>query len=71
MNDQGIFVKIERNEEIQAIVTSIRQKTADAKMKLQKIRALDKEEEQKIEEFEENIAHIDANLDQVESFMKG
>jgi hypothetical protein len=70
MNDQSIFVKIDRQEEIQNIVKNIRHKTKDAKDKIQKIRDLDKEEHDKIEEFDDALEHINANLDQIEGFIK-
>ena len=69
-DDQGIFVKLERHDEIQNIVRALRQKTKDAREKLQKIRELDKEESQKLEEFNDTIEHINTNLDQIEGFMK-
>jgi len=70
MNDQNIFVKIDRQEEIQNIVKTIRNRTKDAKDKIQKIRELDREENKKVEEFDETIDHITANLDQIEGFIK-
>lgn len=70
MDDQSIFVKLERHDEIQNVVKALRQKTKDAREKLQKIRDLDKEESQKLEEFNDTIEHINANLDQIEGFMK-
>jgi methyl-accepting chemotaxis protein len=69
MNDQSIFVKVERQEEIQNIVKTIRNRTKDAKDKIQKIRELDREENKKVEEFDETIDHINANLDQIEGFI--
>lgn len=70
MNNQSIFVKMDRHEEIQNAVKAIRQKTKEAREKLQKIRDLDKEESQKLEEFDETIEHINTNLDQIEGFIK-
>ncbi|MGV8163132.1 MAG: hypothetical protein ACP5N2_07410 [Candidatus Nanoarchaeia archaeon] len=70
MDDQGIFVKLERHDEIQTVIKALRQKTNDAREKLEKIRELDREESQKLEEFNDTIEHINANLDQMESFMK-
>ena len=70
MNDQTIFVKIEKHDEIQKTISLIRQKTKDARDKLQKIRELDTEEDKKIVEFDDTIEHINTNLDQIEGYMK-
>ena len=70
MGEQSIFVKIDGHEEIQLIMKSIRQKTLDAKEKLQKIRQLDAEEQEKLAEFDQAIEHINTNLDQVSGFLK-
>ncbi|MFA6073592.1 MAG: hypothetical protein WC758_05750 [Candidatus Woesearchaeota archaeon] len=70
MNDQSIFVKIEKHEEIQTLIKNIKQRSKEAQAKLQKIRDFDKEEEQKLTEFDDMIDHININLDQIEGFMK-
>lgn len=70
MNDKAIFVKIEKYEEIQTIIKTLRTKTKDAKDKVQKIRDLDREENQKLAEFDQAVDHINANLDQISNFMK-
>lgn len=67
---EGIFVKIEKHEEIQNIMNSIREKTAQAKDKLSKIRALDAQEHQKMAEFDEAIEHINSNLDHISGFLR-
>jgi methyl-accepting chemotaxis protein len=70
MNDKAMFVKIDKYDEIQELIKTIRQKTNDAKEKVQKIRDLNKEEYQKLAEFDQATEHINANLDQIYNFMK-
>jgi hypothetical protein len=70
MNDKAIFVKIDKHEEIQTVIKTIRLKTKEAKDKIQKIRDLDKEETVKLAEFDQAIEHINANLDQIGNYMK-
>ncbi len=70
MNDQGIFVKLDKHDDIQKVVQEIRQKTQEAREKLDKIKELDAQEKVKIEEFEQMADSVNANLDKVQSLIK-
>jgi hypothetical protein len=70
MNDDGIFVKLDRHDDIQKVVQEIRQKTKEAREKLDRIKELDRQESAKMDEFEQMAENIDANLDRVQSLIK-
>jgi methyl-accepting chemotaxis protein len=70
MENKAMFVKVDRYDEIQDLIKTIRQKTKDAKEKVQKIRDLNREEVQKLADFDLAAEHINANLDQIYNFMK-
>jgi methyl-accepting chemotaxis protein len=70
MDNKAMFVKLDKYDEIQDMIKTIRQKTLDAKEKVQKIRDLSKEETQKLADFDLAAEHINANLDQIYNFMK-
>jgi hypothetical protein len=70
MNDKALFVKIDKYDEIQTLIKTIRQRTRDAKEKVQRIRELNVEESQKLAEFDQATEHINANLEQIYNFMK-
>jgi hypothetical protein len=70
MNNKSMFVKVDKFDEIQELMKTIRQKTVDAKEKVQRIRELNSDELQKLAEFDVAAEHINANLDQIYNFMK-
>jgi hypothetical protein len=70
MNNKSMFVKVDKFDEIQELMKTIRQKTTDAKEKVQRIRELNSDELQKLAEFDVAAEHINANLDQIYNFMK-
>lgn len=70
MDNRAMFVRIDKYDEIQELIRTIRERTRDAKEKVQKIRDLNKEELQKLADFDMATEHINANLDQIYNFMK-
>jgi methyl-accepting chemotaxis protein len=70
MNEQGIFVKLERHDEVQRLIQEIRQKTKEAREKLDRIKGLDNLEARKIDEFEQMADSINANLDKVQGLIR-
>lgn len=68
--EKALYIKIDQFEEIEQTILLIKKKVAEARSKLQQIRDLKEDEEQRLLESEDRLNGITNRLDEILGMMK-